>query len=208
VSRLVAEHAVPARGQRATSDFPPLLIVDESRRCVEVNEAACELLGTRRRSVLGRRLDELFAGDMQTRLEYVWRAFRKGGGHAGPFGVASASANADAVHINVAADVLPGRHIVLLSPAGEGASGLDDAREAPDHDEDEHRQSWRRPSARELQILGLLATGATDIQIAGDLGLSPATVQTHVRNAKAKLGARTRAQAVALALERRMISLG
>jgi DNA-binding CsgD family transcriptional regulator len=39
------------------------------------------------------------------------------------------------------------------------------------------------------------------------LALSPATVQTHVRNAKAKLGARTRAQAVALSLQRGLIDL-
>ncbi len=56
-------------------------------------------------------------------------------------------------------------------------------------------------------MLALLAAGATDEQIAGLLELSPATVQTHVRNAKAKLGARTRAQAVALALQGGMIEL-
>ena len=54
-------------------------------------------------------------------------------------------------------------------------------------------------------MLTLLADGATDPQIAKRLELSPATVQTHVRNAKAKLGARTRAQAVALVLERGLI---
>ena len=54
----------------------------------------------------------------------------------------------------------------------------------------------------------MLADGDTDVQVADKLDLSPATVQTHVRNAKAKLGARTRAQAVALALRRGMISLG
>ena len=58
----------------------------------------------------------------------------------------------------------------------------------------------RRPSKREREVLALLAKGSTDAQIAEILELSPATVQTHVRNAKAKLGARTRAQAVALAL--------
>jgi DNA-binding CsgD family transcriptional regulator len=57
-------------------------------------------------------------------------------------------------------------------------------------------------------VLRLLASGATDVQIAAWLSLSPATVQTHVRNAKAKLGARTRAQAVALALQRGMIRPG
>jgi DNA-binding CsgD family transcriptional regulator len=65
----------------------------------------------------------------------------------------------------------------------------------------------RRPSKREREILGLLARGSTDTQIAEILGLSPATVQTHVRNAKAKLGARTRAQAVALALVGGLIEL-
>ena len=54
-------------------------------------------------------------------------------------------------------------------------------------------------------MLALLAAGATDDQIAELLELSPATVQTHVRNAKAKLGARTRAQAVAIALRRGLI---
>ena len=63
----------------------------------------------------------------------------------------------------------------------------------------------RDPSLREREVLALLASGATDREIAAMLELSPATVQTHVRNAKAKLGARTRAQAVALALQRDLI---
>jgi two-component system nitrate/nitrite response regulator NarL len=63
----------------------------------------------------------------------------------------------------------------------------------------------RAPSAREREVLDLLAEGATDGEIATVLELSPATVQSHVRNAKAKLGARTRVQAVALALRRGLI---
>jgi DNA-binding CsgD family transcriptional regulator len=66
-------------------------------------------------------------------------------------------------------------------------------------------KAGREPSAREREVLALLASGATDREIAQLLELSPATVQTHVRNAKAKLGARTRAQAVALALQRELI---
>ena len=63
----------------------------------------------------------------------------------------------------------------------------------------------REPSSREREVLALLAGGATDRQVAASLHLSPATVRTHVRNAKTKLGARTRAQAVALALQRHLI---
>lgn len=55
-------------------------------------------------------------------------------------------------------------------------------------------------SPRELEILRLLADGLTGEAIAGRLFLSPETVRTHVRNATAKLGARTRVQAVALAV--------
>lgn len=55
-------------------------------------------------------------------------------------------------------------------------------------------------TAREREILGLLAEGLSGARIAAHLVLSPETVRTHVRNAMAKLGASTRSQAVAIAL--------
>ena len=61
-------------------------------------------------------------------------------------------------------------------------------------------QGTRKTSPREGQILGLLAHGYKTEQIAGELFLSPETVQTHVRNATRKLGARGRLHAVILAL--------
>ena len=61
-------------------------------------------------------------------------------------------------------------------------------------------------TARESEILGLLATGLSGADIAAQLVLSPETVRTHVRNAMAKLGASTRSQAVALALQRHEIA--
>jgi DNA-binding CsgD family transcriptional regulator len=60
-------------------------------------------------------------------------------------------------------------------------------------------------TAREREILGLLATGLSGADIAARLVLSPETVRTHVRNAMAKLGASTRSQAVALAIQRNEI---
>jgi DNA-binding NarL/FixJ family response regulator len=50
-------------------------------------------------------------------------------------------------------------------------------------------------SARELEVLGLLAEGLTDRQIAESLTVSPRTVETHVSSVLHKLGARNRAQA-------------
>jgi DNA-binding NarL/FixJ family response regulator len=58
-------------------------------------------------------------------------------------------------------------------------------------------------SPRELEILELLADGLNGQMIADRLFLSPETVRTHVRNATAKLGARTRVQAVALVVRGR-----
>ena len=105
----------------------------------------------------------------------------------------------DEVAATVTAAVLPSRHLVTLAPASP--VGVERGRfAAPELPEP------RSPSAREREVLELLADGRTDGQIADLLELSPATVQTHVRNAKSKLGARTRAQAVAIALQRGMIA--
>jgi DNA-binding CsgD family transcriptional regulator len=56
-------------------------------------------------------------------------------------------------------------------------------------------------SPREREVLALLASGHTVQEIAEQLGLSPLTIRTHVRNAKDKLSARTTAHAVAIALD-------
>jgi DNA-binding NarL/FixJ family response regulator len=60
-------------------------------------------------------------------------------------------------------------------------------------------------STREREILGLLANGFSNPEIAARLFISPETVRTHVRNAMAKLEADTRTQAVALALRYALI---
>ncbi len=74
--------------------------------------------------------------------------------------------------------------------------------------------SWSAPrppsgcpplSGREREILGLLADGNSNPEIAAKLFISPETVRTHVRNAMAKLEADTRTQAVALALRYALI---
>jgi DNA-binding CsgD family transcriptional regulator len=60
-------------------------------------------------------------------------------------------------------------------------------------------------SSREREVVEMLAGGASGADIAERLVLSPETVRTHIRNAMAKLGASSRAQAVALAVQRQEI---
>ena len=60
-------------------------------------------------------------------------------------------------------------------------------------------------SPREREILGLLAEGRTQGQIAGELVISSKTVATHIQHILSKLGVNTRAQAVALAFRRGLV---
>jgi DNA-binding CsgD family transcriptional regulator len=53
---------------------------------------------------------------------------------------------------------------------------------------------------RELEVIMRVALGATSREIADDLYVTPETVRTHVRNAMAKTGTRTRAHLVAAAI--------
>jgi len=65
----------------------------------------------------------------------------------------------------------------------------------------------RKPlSPREREVLRLLADGAAYAEIGSTLYLSPDTVRAHAQRAMTKLGARTRTQAVALALRDALIA--
>jgi DNA-binding CsgD family transcriptional regulator len=56
-------------------------------------------------------------------------------------------------------------------------------------------------------VLGLLARGHDGPAIADRLGLAPETVRSYAGSARAKIGAKTRTEAVALALARGEITL-
>jgi DNA-binding CsgD family transcriptional regulator len=55
-------------------------------------------------------------------------------------------------------------------------------------------------SGREREVMTQVASGLQSAEIAERLFLSPETVKSHVHNALGKLGAHTRAHAVAIAL--------
>jgi len=60
-------------------------------------------------------------------------------------------------------------------------------------------------SPRELEVLRLVASGATNRSAARQLFISEATVKTHLLHLYEKLGVRDRAAAVAVAYERRLL---
>jgi two-component system, NarL family, response regulator DesR len=68
------------------------------------------------------------------------------------------------------------------------------------------RQDKARPlSERERQVLRMLAEGGSYAEIGATLYLSPDTIRAHAQRAMEKLGARTRTQAVAVAMREALI---
>ena len=61
-------------------------------------------------------------------------------------------------------------------------------------------------TAREIEVLSLLPTGATALAIAGVLFLTEATVKTHLAAIYRKLNAANRAQAVSIGIENNLIA--
>ena len=171
-----------------------LLVVDDDGVCVEASLGACRLLGASRADVIDHALGQLLEPASRERLAAHWAAARRNGGHSGIYALGPPASIE--VQMTVTPKLAPGRHLIAFGVATEADSSGHGRFQAP---------SGRDPSARECEVLDLLADGATDEQIAARLAVSPATVQSHIRTAKAKLGARTRAQAVALALQRGLI---
>jgi DNA-binding NarL/FixJ family response regulator len=66
----------------------------------------------------------------------------------------------------------------------------------------------RTLTGREREVLRLMATGLRPSEIADQLVLSPKTVGTHIEHIFAKLGVRSRAQAVAAAYRNELVGTG
>jgi DNA-binding NarL/FixJ family response regulator len=77
---------------------------------------------------------------------------------------------------------------------------VDEFCRVPPHDE-ALRQAAGLLSGRELEVLGLVAAGLSNAEVAAKLYLGEATVKSHVARVLAKLGLRDRVQLVAYAYE-------
>jgi len=99
-----------------------------------------------------------------------------------------------AVQFGGTPEVITGRRFVLFVALTTSRWGRHFRRDV------EHESDGAPLSRREREIVHLVALGRSGPEIADDLQIAHDTVRTHVRNAMAKMGARSRAHLVAKAL--------
>jgi PAS domain S-box-containing protein len=187
----------------------PMLIADDQRRWVTANSAACELLGIARDEIPWHTIDEFTPQSDRQWLEEQWQAFLANGAAEGLYQLYVPERGAVPVEFSATANVLPARHLSVFIPPDELSaeqvrSAL--ARKEPWASAAAESSGRQQLTDREREIMTLVASGLQGGDIAERLFLSPETIKSHVHNAMGKLGAHTRAHAVAIALVRGQIA--
>ena len=175
-----------------------MVLVDDTGTYVDANPAALNLLRYAKDELLGRKLPDVADPEDRPAVERDVAAFADPDDRVPDHGIrtfVTGDGRRLRLHFCRRMHVLPGLHLgVYVNPVEEPLTV-------------EPRRETVRPSPREVEVIGLLALGATGEEIAERLVLSPATVRTHIRNAMEKLGASTRAHLIAIAARERLISL-
>jgi DNA-binding NarL/FixJ family response regulator len=178
---------------RARADRPDVVLMDIRMPVMDGLEAARRIAADR--DLAGVRVIMLTTFDLD---EYVFEAL-----HAGASGFLLKDVEAD--DLRAAVRIVAGGE-ALLSPSvtrrliAEFVSRPDHRRRAP--------VALEELTERELEVMGLVAEGLTNEEIAKRLVISPATAKTHVSRILLKLGARDRAQLVVMAYESGLVKAG
>jgi PAS domain S-box-containing protein len=191
-----------------------MMFADDRRRYRDANPAACAALEMTRQELLRMRIDDLTAPDQRGRIPAIWAALQERGTLSGRIALQPPNGKRIEIYYSATANIVPGLHLAVFPPPGAEVPGLDEADEGAEADESAEGLEPRGDAAtgqeltpREREVITLLALGLSGAEIAERLVLSPETVRIHVRNARQRLGARTRAHAIALALESGAITL-
>jgi PAS domain S-box-containing protein len=185
-----------------------MLIVDDQRRWVTGNAAACELFGIGPDELPWHSMDDFTAPSERERLDQQWHAFLRSGAAEGRYQLYFPDRGAVPVEFSATANVLPARHLSVFIPPEASPESMESNLTGED--------TWRpvvvegvsrsQLTEREREVLKLIASGLQSAEISERLFVSPETIKSHVHNALGKLGARTRAHAVAIALVTGQIS--
>jgi PAS domain S-box-containing protein len=171
----------------------PMVLVDDARRIVETNAAFVRMLGRKPDTLVGHHLYEFVAGG-PIATEAEWRDWLAQGHFTGTANLLHEDGSHIAVQWAAHTEVATGQRLVLFVALSTSRWGSHFRRHR-DHD-----PTAGKLSAREREVVRLVARGETGPEIAAELGIAHETVRTHVRNAMTKLNARSRAHLVAKVL--------
>jgi DNA-binding CsgD family transcriptional regulator len=168
-----------------------LLAADDERRILRVNARWTELTSYDAETADGMRVDDLLAPESRPGIDMRWSDLLTAGLSTARIVILRPDHSRIAIRYGGFANVVSGVHVAAYLPEpGQDPRALRPAR----------ARRAGQLTRREQESLRLVAMGMTTSAAAGQLGISPETVRTHVRNAMNKLGARTRAQAIAVAM--------
>ncbi len=168
----------------------PVALLDENRTIVQLNDAAVELFGGDRELLVGHSMADSVRPSERAQSAREWEEFLRTGDYSGHREVIRAYGSS--VKVDFAARI--------ASVDGERRA-IYVAMVDPEHDGPSTEAAVELPlTAREREVVTLIALGRDTAEIAAELGVSPETVRSHVRNAMAKLDVHTRAQLVAVVI--------
>ncbi len=169
-----------------------MVLLDDDRRHVEVNGAYVQLVGYRPSELIGRPVSELRA-DGATVSAAQWHSALGRKQFTGTVELLRADGGRVTVEFAGHPEIVTGRQLILFVALRVARGGRLRDDDAP---------ATARPdlSPRELDVVRLLALGFSGPEVAEELRIAHNTVRTHTRNAMTKVGARSRAQLVAMSL--------
>jgi DNA-binding CsgD family transcriptional regulator len=194
-----AEAVLGARGEsrKLTAIFErshvPMVMVDATRRYVEVNRPARLAFRLSLDEMRTYAIDDLTPAHLLEVMERAWARLLDTGSVAGRYQVAGPDGSRlDIVYCGLAR-VAPGLHLIAFAPAYWPEDELGLIENVGDY-------PCGSLTPREIEVLALAAEGLSGPELAADLVLSVATVNTHFKNIYPKLRVRTRSAAVAKAI--------
>ena len=172
----------------------PIAVFDKRGSHLAVNAATCEFFGVSRDEFDQSQLGHLLTPTEHSTLNHEWRQLWVKRDISG----VRVFTRADGSHIRLEyaarTAVVDGRRVAVVVILGQKRA----------HELARVGQAGEL-TRREREVVSLVALGLTSPEIAEKLCISEATARTHVRNSMTKLGARTRAHLVAIALADRHI---
>lgn len=177
-----------------------MALLDERRRLVDVNGASLQLLGYKPSAILGRPVYEFVVGGPLA-SDREWRAVLRQERFTGVADLRCSDGRRVTLEFAGHPAVVTGQRLVLFVAVSTTRIG---GRRPPLSEDPAETGSLTR---RELEVIRLIALGASGPEIADELQLAHNTIRTHVRNSMTKLGARSRAQLVARTLGEGLVLL-